>query len=444
MKLNLRKDELLEKLVDGTDLEVDELVKTMQPADILELIHENEEYIYAILERLPEEMIANILDGECDEDVYPIIQGFPEKRQKRILEEMSSDEITDLAEVLEDDEIKALFSKMDENERRDIKKLLAYKKDTAGGIMSRDFISIRGNKTAKDALEYLHKKIKGAKECYNLYVVDKLYRLKGVVSLKDIVCSNLDTKISKIAKRNVISVPYYMDQEEVAYTFEKYGFFTMPVVDEKDRILGVITVDDIVDVIRDEATEDINHLGEVSGKEILDGTLIEGVISRLPFLIMNLLGAILLGSVIGLFQDTIKKSIYLIMFIPIILIMGYRASSQSLTVVVRGISLNKLKENNIEKLFIKELLLGIISGLILGGLLSIFTYFLEGNKIFSVIIGVSMMINIVFANVVGFVVPIVLKELKVDPTLESSTFVTIITDIIGIFFLLGLSKLFIK
>ena len=435
MKTELNYKEFLEKLLMCTnEEEISELVEDIHPADILDILHENEDDFLKILDMLPEWFVADIVEEEEDEEKYALLKKFSEGKQKNILHEMSSDELTDLVGVLDEEESKDVLKKMDEEDREDVNKLLSYKSDTAGGIMATEFVSIRENKTVEKTLKYLQKEGPEAETAYYLYVVDNDDILKGVVSLRDIVCNDFNTKISDITNTNVISVPYYMDQEEVAQEFKKYGFLTIPVVDEKNKILGIVTVDDIVDVMEEETTEDIHRLGGVDEEERVDGTLKESIKSRLPWLIVNLVTAILAAAVVGIFEGTISKVVTLATFMPIVAGMGGNAGTQSLTIVVRGIALGELTGENAKRVFLKELLVGLTTGVVIGFIIAILGLIWEGNTVFGVVIGVAMVLNMMVATMAGYIVPVILKKLKVDPALASAVFVTTVTDVLGFFF----------
>ncbi len=445
MKTELNYKEFLEKLLMCTnEEEISELVEDIHPADILDILHENEDDFLKILDMLPEWFVADIVEEEEDEGKYELLKKFSEGKQKNILHEMSSDELTDLVGVLDEEESKDVLKKMDEEDREDVNKLLSYKSDTAGGIMATEFVSIRENKTIEKTLKYLQKEGPEAETAYYLYVVDNDDILKGVVSLRDIVCNDFNTKISDITNTNVISVPYHMDQEEVAQEFKKYGFLTIPVVDEKNKILGIVTVDDIVDVMEEETTEDIHRLGGVDEEERVDGTLKESIKSRLPWLIVNLVTAILAAAVVGIFEGTISKVVTLATFMPIVAGMGGNAGTQSLTIVVRGIALGELTGENAKKIFLKELLVGLTTGVVIGFIIAILGLIWEGNVVFGVVIGVAMVLNMMVATMAGYIVPVILKKLKVDPALASAVFVTTVTDVLGFFFFLGLATAFIN
>lgn len=444
MKKELNEKDLLEKLLNYTQEELEEKIEDIHPADVLDLLHDNEDDFFKILKRLPDWFIAAILEEEDDEEKYEILKKFSENKQKKILGEMSSDELTDLVGVLDEEEIKDVLKKINEEDRKDVYKLLSYEPDTAGGIMATEFVSIRENKTIEKTLKYLQKEAPDAESAYYLYVINKENVLKGVVSLRDIVCNDFDTKISEITNTNVISVPYYMDQEEVASKFEKYGFMTMPVVDENNKILGIVTVDDIVEVMQEETTEDIHRLGGVDEEEKVDGSLRDSVKSRLPWLIVNLITAILAASVVGAFEGTISQVVTLATFMPIVAGMGGNAGTQSLTIVVRGIALGELDKDNGMRIFIKELLVGLVTGIVIGAIIAVLGFIWERNFVFGIVIGVAMILNMMVATMSGVIVPVILKKLKVDPALASAVFVTTVTDVLGFFFFLGLATMFIS
>ena len=390
-------------------------------------------------------MIAAVIEEEDDdEEKYKLLKKFPESKRKKILNEMSSDEITDLIGVLDDKESEAVLEKINAEDRKDVQRLLAYEPETAGGIMATEFISIDENKSIRETLKYLQKEAPDAESIYYLYVVDKKRILRGVVSLRDIVCTDFDMKISEITNTNVIALRYDMDQEEVANAFEKYGFISMPVVDEKEKLLGIVTADDIMEVIKDESTEDIHRLGGIDEEEKVDGTLRESIKSRLPWLMVNLLTALLASAVVGIFEGTISQVVTLATFMPIVTGMGGNAGTQTLTIIVRGIALGELTSENAKRILKKEILVGFTTGIAIGAAIAVIGYLWERNFMFGIVIGTAMILNMVVATIAGFIVPVILKKVNVDPALASAVFVTTVTDVLGFFFFLGLATIFIS
>ena len=277
-----------------------------------------------------------------------------------------------------------------------------------------------------------------------IYVISRNMELRGVVSLRDLVFTAFDTRIATITNHNVISIDVDMDQEEVANTFDKYGFVMMPVVDKENKILGVITIDDILEVIKEEASEDIHHMAGLAKEERVDGTIGDSIKSRLPWLIINLLTALLASTVIDLFQSTISQVVALSAVMTIVSGMGGNAGTQSLTIIVRGLSLGELTKENARKVLMKELVVGLVNGLVIAVFVSILALYYEFNIMFGLIAGIAMILNMIMANFSGYLVPVVLEKMNVDPALASGVFVTTVTDVLGFLFFLGLASMFMQ
>lgn len=309
--------------------------------------------------------------------------------------------------------------------------------------MATEFTTIWEDKTVKKTLEFLQQTANEIQTSFYLFVTDSNLALKGVISLRDLVSTPFNARISEITNPHVISLDVNMDQEEVALMFEKYGFVTMPVVDEMNHMLGIVTVDDVMEIIQDENTEDIHQLGGVSGEERVDGTLKESIQSRLPWLMVNLITAILAASVVGMFESTISQVVALATIMPIVTGMGGNAGTQSLTIVVRGIALGELTGENARRIFFKECGVGIVTGCVIGLIIAILGMLFQGNAMFGLVTGLAMLLNMIAATIAGYFVPIMLKKMKIDPALASAVFVTTVTDVLGFFFFLGLATVFI-
>lgn len=444
MEHELKKDELIQVLMTASEEDQNKFLEQVHPADVLDIINNSEDK-YEVLTLLPDQFIAGIIEEVADEETqFELISHFPVKRQKSILSELSSDELADLIGSLDEEESKEIIEKLDQEDRKEVQKLLAYLPETAGGIMATEFVSIRESRTVKSTIDYLQKNVNDAEALYYLYIVDKEDRLKGVVTLRDIVTKPYDTPISEISNPHVISIPYDMDQEEVANRFDKYGFLMMPVVDEQNKIIGIITVDDVMEIIKEETTEDINRLAGVDKEERLDSTLQESIKSRLPWLLINLLTAILASYVVSKFEGTIEKVVTLATIMPIVAGMGGNAGTQTMTIMIRGISLGELNSKNQIRILIKEFLIGTFTGAVIGVIVGLIGYLMEGKIIFGFVVGTAMILNMIAATVSGYFIPILLKKMKIDPALASSVFVTTVTDILGFFFFLGLATAFIQ
>ena len=409
-------EELKNLILHGNKEIIKEVLENIHPADILDILHEDEDSSKEILEHLPNEVIGDILDEEDDEElILEWLNLFSKYKQKQILDEVSHDVITDVIGSIEDeDEKNAFLELLEDDDKEDVKQLLQYNPETAGGIMTTEYLDIH---------------------------VDKENVLKGVVSLGDIVTSTFDTPMLEITNQNVKAVYYYEDQEEVAKTFSKYGYILMPVIDEQHHLLGVIDIDDVMDVIEEETTEDMNLLGGVGSEERLDSTLVESFKNRIPWLIVNLFTAIMASSVVSVFEGTIAKVVALATISPIITGMGGNAGTQTLTIVVRGLSLGELDKENARKVLLKEIGLGILNGVVIGALVSVGAWFFAGNPWFGVVAGLAMICNMIVATLAGYFVPVILDRFHVDPALASGVFVTTCTDMFGFFAFLGLATI---
>lgn len=443
MEKHISKEELKKLLIHGTKKQIEDIIEYVHPADILDILHDDQEHTKVLLEHLPNEVVADIIEQEDVEEQYELLKLFFDERQKEILEEMSNDEITDLIGELEEEDKQKVLEKIEGEDKQEVEKLLTFDPDSAGGIMTTEYISIHAKNTVQDTLKYLQT---NAQEdtTYYLYVVDKENILKGVVSLRDIVTSSFDTPMLSITNPNVITILYNEDQEEVASKFKKYGFILMPVVDEENHMLGIIEFDDIIDVLEEESTEDINLLGGVNSEERVDSSLKESFTSRIPWLIVNLFTAVLAAAVVSIFEGTISQVVTLATIMPIVTGMGGNAGTQSLTILVRGLSLGEITKENAIRILFKEIGVGILSGIVIGTLVAIGSMLFEGNPIFGLVTGLAMFFNMILANIAGYFIPVILDKLHVDPALASGVFVTTVTDVLGFFFFLGLATMFIQ
>ena len=431
-------------LINSNLNELQQYLEDLHPADILEVLRDKDLDKLKVMLKLPIWLIANVFEEMEEEEKEDFINLFPELEQYKIVNEMTSDEIADLLSNFDPKRITRFLANIGKEAAEDVKELLTYEDDTAGGLMASEFVAINETMNVKETLKYLQSAVLDVESAYYLYVLDEKDILKGIISLRELVISTFDTKIGEIMHENVKSVPLEMDQEEVATLFEKYGFQAMPVVDEKGKMLGIITVDDIIEVVREEATEDIFRLAGVNEGEVIDGSTFASVKSRLPWLSVNLVTAILAGATVGIFSDTIDKVVILAAFNPIIAGMGGNAGTQSLTLIVRGIALGEFTKENAKAVFRKEILVGLVNGLAIGILIAAIGMLWSRKPVFGIVVGVSMLGNMCVATIVGYLVPVALKKLKVDPALASAVFVTTFTDVCGFFFFLGLATLMLK
>lgn len=430
-------EEIIELLQSADKEAINDLVNHVHPADVLEAVIGRGD-IHDLLNGLPKSFVAEIIEEADEEEQIKILQQFTNGEKSEILNSMASDDVADLIDELAGDRKSYVIGLLDGETRKDVEKLLTYDSETAGGIMTTEFLAIYEDKTIESALKYIRSET-DAETTYYLYVIDREYHLRGVVTLRDIVSNELTTLIKDIMNPNVISVHYNEDQEEVSRTFEKYGFMLMPVIDDENRMIGVITVDDILEIMIEETTEDIHRMAGINKEEKVDGSVSDSIRSRLPWLIVNLATALLASAVIDLFSDTISKIVALSAVMTIISGMGGNAGTQTLTIIVRGLSLGEVDRENAVRILIKEVLVGLATGIVIGVFVAGIAMFYEFNPLFGLVAAVAMLLNMLCASIAGYAIPILLEKLKIDPALASGVFVTTFTDVLGFFFFLGLA-----
>lgn len=435
---------LLRYLLYTSRNDIDLVIEHIHPEDILDSLRIYDGDKKKILKKIPKNIIADIIDQAEDEEKYELLSSVPEDEKKYIIDEMSSDELTDMLGFLPQKDANEIIVKMDLKDANEIRELMSYDEETAAGIMATEFISVNEDMTVEETLEYLQNEAPDAETAYYIYVLNDKDNLRGVVTLRDLVISNFNTLIKDIMNKNVITVPWNMDQEEVGLKFEKYGLLTMPVVDPKNVLLGIVTVDDIMEVLQEENTEDIYRLAGLDEEEKVESSVGHSVKKRLPWLYVNMVTAILASATVSLFEGTIQTVVALATFMPIVAGMGGNAGTQTLTLIVRGIALGELNLENSKNILLKELGVGILNGIAIGISIGFVSFLWVGNIIFGIVIGLALILNLIIAAIAGFSVPMLLKKLDIDPALASSVFVTTMTDVLGFFFFLGLATILIE
>jgi magnesium transporter len=393
-----------------------ELLPRLDPETAADIVVELDSQDQAdIAERVGDAALADILDEMEPDDAADVIGDLPEDRQRRVLAEME--------------------------EADDVRPLLIHPDESAGGLMTTSFLTLRPGMTAQDAINALREWNPDDEMPYYLFVADRDRKLAGVVSLRQLLVAPPARLIGDIMNRKVISVPVGADQEEAANLIKKYDFLALPVVDVDNRLVGIITVDDIVDVIEEEATEDVYRLGGVPDEEKVFSPLRFSLRKRLPWLFVNLGTAFLAASVVSLFEATIAQVAILAAMQSIVAGMGGNAATQRVTILVRGLALDEVALKDAWPVIGKEALLGLLQGLAIASIVFIGVALWEQSLPLAAVIGVAMVANLIVAGLAGSAVPFVLKALKVDPALASSVIVTTFTDSCGFAFALGLATL---
>ncbi len=420
------------------------LLSQKHPEDVALVLDKlSEENRIKVFKYLPVELQADVLIRLDDESIDDVLKALSEKDISELVGEMDVDDAVDVLGELPDEERQKVLSYVSPKEREEVKELLRYPENTAGGLMTTEFLAYNGDITVEEALRKLKEEEKPDELSGIIYVVDKKGRLIGEVYLRDLLKSDPEKKLKEIA-REVPSIPVMMDQEEVARLFEKYDVFYMPVVDNEGKLLGVITVDDILDVLEEEATEDIHRLSGWGEAESIFTPTLKMAARRLPWLLINLGTAFIAAAVVSIFKGTIAAFAYLAVFMPVIAGEGGNTGVQTIALVVRSLALGEIDFHDFKKLFMRELVVGLIVGSAVGFVSGLVAYIWVKNPYFGLLVFLGHVGNMVAGCIAGLVVPMVLKLLKQDPALASGVIVTTVTDVTGYFIFLGLATIFMN
>jgi magnesium transporter len=373
-----------------------------------------------------------------------------------LLSDRSAEEIGKLLQDLPSDDAAALIDYLPEDlsasvlelvQKRpaggDVGELLEYEEQTAGRIMNPKVFALAEDMTAGESIVALQRS-RDVEVVFYLYVIDVRRHLVGVVSLRRLLLVSPETPLKRIMTTDLISVRADMDQEEVARQVASYNLLAIPVVDEENKLVGVITVDDVIDVIKDEATEDVYRLAGVAGDDRVFTSALDSLRKRLPWLIVNLATAFSAASVVALFAATIDKVVALAVFMPVVAGMGGNAATQTLTVIVRGSALGELTWGNSRKALFKEAAVGLGNGAACGLIGGLVVWLFSRDQVLAGILAMAMVINMFIAATAGTVIPLALRAMKVDPALASAVFITTLTDVFGFFSFLGLATWMLK
>jgi magnesium transporter len=361
----------------------------------------------------------------------------------RLAQEIPTDDAAALIDYLPEELSAAVLDLMRPKQSGEVENLLEYDEQTAGRIMNPHVFALNEDMTVGEAITELQTN-RDVEMVFYLYVVDERRHLVGVTSLRRLLLVSPETPLKRIMTTDLISARVDMDQEEVARLVASYNLLAIPVVDEENKLVGVITVDDVIDVIKEEATEDIYRLAGVTGDEKAFTPPVESIRKRLPWLGVNLVTAFVAASVVALFEGTIERITALAVFMPIVAGMGGNAATQTLTVIVRGIALGELTWSNSRKALVKEAAVGVANGVVLGLVAAVVAWVTRGSPVLGLVLCAAMIINMFVAATAGTLVPLGLRAANVDPALASSVFITTLTDVFGFFSFLGLATVFMR
>ncbi|HJQ16782.1 MAG TPA: magnesium transporter [Allosphingosinicella sp.] len=433
--------EVMERVEAGDDEGARALVAPLHPADVadlFELVDRDERRALAasIADLLDADVFAEMNDWVREE----LIEALDPHEVASIAGQLETDDAVALIEDMEEDDQRAVLRALDPDDRAAIEEALTFPEESAGRLMQRDLIAVPEHWTVGQVIDYLRSNEDLATDFWEIYVVDPQHRPVGTCMLSWVLRTPRNMAVADMMQREQTLIPVDMDQEEVALRFQKYALISAAVVDQSGRLVGMITVDDVVHIIQEEASEDILRLSGAGDGDINEpiGATIR---RRLTWLVVNLGTAIIAASVVGLFQGTISRLVQLAVLMPIVSGMGGNAGTQTMAVAVRALALNELTSSNTRRMVFREFRIAFVNGLSLGTLLGVSVGLFYHYPDLGIVIALAMVINNLVAGLFGIAVPVLLEKLKVDPAVSSAVFVTMATDVMGFFSFLGLATL---
>ena len=449
MKFELTK-EFLQEIIDKIDRQEFELIKTelseLHNVDIAELIEElDEEYGKILFELFEDETSAEILVELDEESREAVLEDLSSQEiAEDLIENLDSDDAADIiADLPSDKKVEVLSHIEDIEHASDIVDLLSYPENTAGGLMAKELIKVNEKWAVLRCVREMRKQAEEVDKVYTIYVVDDDDVLLGTLSLKKLLLSPEKTFIKNIYNEKVFSVKANSDDEEVANIMEKYDLIVLPVVDDLNRLIGRITIDDVVDVMKEEAMEDYNKASGISEQVDSSDNIVTLTRARLPWLLIGLMGGIMGAEVIGIFDiENTNRKLYF--FTPLIAAMGGNVGVQSAAIIVQGLASNNLGMDSIAQRLMKELGVALLNGIICSVLIMIITSLIGYPNSISFTVSISLMAVIVFAALFGTFIPLVLDKYKIDPALATGPFITTVNDVLGLFIYFMIGKLFLN
>ncbi|MBO9497879.1 MAG: magnesium transporter [Novosphingobium sp.] len=433
--------EVSDALDDGDEGRVYELVEPLHPADIADLFEliergERGKLAAAITDLMSSEVFAELNDHVRES----MVEELAPEAVAEIAEQLETDDAVQLIEDLDKEDQEAVLAEMDPEDRAAIESALSYPEETAGRLMQRELIAVPEHMNVGQLIDYLRENEELTTEFWEVFIVDPTHRPVGTCALSWILRAPRHVALTDVMKRDQTLIPVSMDQEEVALLFQKYALISAAVVDEVGRLVGQLTVDDIVHIIQEEAGEDVLLLSGAGDGDINEPIRLT-IRTRLVWLVVNLGTAMVASSVVGLFQGVIAKFALLAVLMPIVSGMGGNAGTQTLAVVVRALATNQLTASNTWRMIGREFAIATANGLALGALIGTGVALVFGNVLLGVVIASAMLINNLVAGSAGILVPLTLERFRVDPAVSSAVFVTMATDVMGFFSFLGLATL---
>ena len=432
--LNLTIEEINTLIEEGNLVQIQDELVTVHPADIADLLEQLEsDEAVALFELLSNDVASEVLDEIGSPIREELVEKVDDERLADLLDELPMDDAAEFLEDLPDEVSDRLIDLMEPEEAAEVQELLSYKDETAGRLMNRDVASIRRQWTVAETLNYL-RSLEDTETFHYLYAVDRENRLIGVVPLRELILSKPDATIESIMSRDVVSVPVTADQEELAELVSRYDYFVIPVVDLENHLLGVVTVDDVLDIFEEEATEDIQRLG---GSEPLEQpyfavSTFQVFRKRVGWLLLLFVAATLTGTVTRLYTETLETAVVLTLFIPLIIGTGGNAGSQTVATIIRAITLDEVRLRNVGQALRREVSVGLLLGIMMAGVGFVRAITWNTGPEIAIVVAITLSAVVIWSTTVATVVPTLADRVGIDPTVISGPMITTIVDATGL------------
>ena len=424
----------IKNLLENNQLDfIRNILADLHPADISDLIEhldsDDRKKIFAIL---PPETASEVLVELEDPPTEVLLEEMDTHDIAKIVDHMDSDDAADVLAELSVEKATEVLENVEEESSVDIQELLTYREDTAGGIMAKEYVAVNANYTVQQAIDELRKTKEKVGEFYNVYVVDDFVKLVGFVSLKDLVLAEPGMLVQNIMNPKIIAIESHTDQEEVARIFQRYDLVSAPVINHRHKLIGRITIDDILDVINEETDEDLRRIAGTGEEEILEESIFRISRARIPWLIMSFFGEIVSAFIMDSFSATISQIIAAAFFIPLVMAMGGNTGQQTSVIVVRGLATGEIGMRDIRRRLWREIRVTLFVGLTLAVLIFGIVTFWQDNIRFAAVLASTLMVVVINASIFGSMIPFVLKKINIDPALATGPFISAFNDVVGL------------
>lgn len=407
------------------------LIKDMNQADISEIIDElDREDAVIVFRLLNKDEAADVFSRMENDTKQRLVEAMTDDEIKDVISKLYLDDAADLVEEMPANLVKKILGNTPNDKRKAINELLKYPEDSAGSIMTTEFIDLKEDMSVVDAFERIRKIGKDKETIYTLYVTDNMRKLVGVITVKELLLAQRDAIVKDIMEQNVIEISTLDDKEDVANMFDKYDFLAMPVVDSEKRLVGIVTIDDAIDVMQDEASEDFEIMAAVTptDESYFDMSVIEHTKHRIVWLLILMLSATITGSIITHYEEAFASIPILVSFIPMLMDTGGNCGSQSSTLIIRGLATGEIVPRDIFKVWFKEIRVALLVGIILAVVNGVRIAIQYGDVILALVIGITLVLTVILSKSLGCILPLAAKKLKMDPAIMASPLITTVVD----------------